>query len=1260
MSTEQARSLVERFLLGSDAEFGPYEAPDLDGEPVMHSVFPKRLYRTQLVDARELDVDVQVFLGLQDLGGLLWEQDVRALMRITPSAQTALPTILDGGYISAERTDPVAAVGGMAFVATRGGARPFSSADLKHFHADPQAAFGEFRALVHALAELHFVGITHRSISPKTIDVHVEGGRRTVRLARYELSALTTDLFRTAVDSSASSAELRSLLLPATESYYLPPERIAFLLAGDVDLVEESGSDIFALGAVAAEWFLGSYTEHDELQPARADPEVTAVEAVNQQIRYAMHLQSLLRQTTSIPADLAEIIAMMLSPHAEDRPAADLVLGELAGAFDRIQTAFAGPEETQPHLLVYMAGESTRTIHHWGLIDHRPDSEVGQEELEALIREDLRGAFFTDSPLGAAPFVSGDNTEALRSSRVIIKGDRLAWFCDYYRAKDEEGGLEAPTDRALIIRFVARLDIAAVRRRLETLDWTAARRMPDIDLREMGISPRRMKALVAKSPSWRSRVESTRRKRQESGAEMDFRDAIDWLIEYQEVELAARAYPFVRTEEESGREVVVRYDSRTDDRRVVASPMFVKYALSPALRPEFGAFFGSLESADGDADVDVIEDNHGRPGRRRITTAQVVRSEGRDRIRLRFQSMRPDLPQRAWLRPSDDRGTGVGIDRQRNAALELYGAMHLQSQLRAPKAIRTFEERWKHAGEHLEGNGPEVVRDMLVCEPFMAIQGPPGTGKTTVAAAAVKAYLDHDPGARVLVSAQSNFALDNLAAAILRELGEMDAAGRPVEDRQVAEADPDSTVRRPVALRVTTGAVGAVDRVAPRVQPWQRLQAAGRLARQMLLRATPAAGVEEALRKVLEQWRVMLGREGESIVPELADRLARGANLVFATCSASTPNIVSPTADAVFDWVIVEEAAKAWPTEIAMPLLRGRRWTLLGDHFQLPAHRREDLRRFLRACAADPNEEMEHITPQRAAAFERTFDLFGNLFANGGTDAAVDTGSPRAASLARRSATRTLGTQFRMREPLGELVSRVFYPRTGYPVVPGQLPEGRVSSYYSGQTRDDIPPLQLNSPPELSGHSLVWLDTAGVSACRDEPHWWNPGEVAVVLKLLERLDPSPVPNRNGYGANPIAVLTPYREQAQQLRASSLAAPYVSTVHAFQGREADLVIVSLVRDSSHGHGLTRIRSGLGHLAQRELVNVLFSRARRKMVIVGRFDHYASIMGESELWSRVCLAVDLYGVRRYVTDLFGDLPALVEPRFELATSERQASE
>ena len=74
-----------------------------------------------------------------------------------------------------------------------------------------------------------------------------------------------------------------------------------------------------------------------------------------------------------------------------------------------------------------------------------------------------------------------------------------------------------------------------------------------------------------------------------------------------------------------------------------------------------------------------------------------------------------------------------------------------------------------------------------------------------------------------------------------------------------------------------------------------------------------------------------------------------------------------------------------------------------------------------------------------------------------------------------------------------------------------------------------------------------------------------------------------------------------------------------------------MIVSLVRATQRGADpAARPWESLGHLSRPDLINVMVSRARRLLVLVGSYDHFAvHDRGEAEFWARVCRAVDLYG-------------------------------
>src|SRR5437870_4205280 len=64
-----------------------------------------------------------------------------------------------------------------------------------------------------------------------------------------------------------------------------------------------------------------------------------------------------------------------------------------------------------------------------------------------------------------------------------------------------------------------------------------------------------------------------------------------------------------------------------------------------------------------------------------------------------------------------------------------------------------------------------------------------------------------------------------------------------------------------------------------------------------------------------------------------------------------------------------------------------------------------------------------------------------------------------------------------------------------------------------------------------------------------------------------------------------------------------------TVDSFQGNQADIVIISLVRNNN-----SQPRHGLGFLNQRERMNVLISRAGRLLVIVGSWSFFQFQLSE----------------------------------------------
>jgi superfamily I DNA and/or RNA helicase len=156
------------------------------------------------------------------------------------------------------------------------------------------------------------------------------------------------------------------------------------------------------------------------------------------------------------------------------------------------------------------------------------------------------------------------------------------------------------------------------------------------------------------------------------------------------------------------------------------------------------------------------------------------------------------------------------------------------------------------------------------------------------------------------------------------------------------------------------------------------------------------------------------------------------------------------------------------------------------------------------------------------------------------------------------------------------------------------------------------------SHPVLKDMTLCWVD---VPHCRKMPkaredrggQRYNTLELEIVRELLQKM------KFIGTGEPEIAILTPYNAQVDRLsgryglpavlpeKLSGIPAfnprEHVFTVDSFQGHEADLVILSLVRNNPLGSP----RNAWGFIISPERLNVMFSRMRRHLVVVGCASH-----------------------------------------------------
>ncbi len=310
------------------------------------------------------------------------------------------------------------------------------------------------------------------------------------------------------------------------------------------------------------------------------------------------------------------------------------------------------------------------------------------------------------------------------------------------------------------------------------------------------------------------------------------------------------------------------------------------------------------------------------------------------------------------------------------------------------------------------------------------------------------------------------------------------------------------------------------------------------------LAGASALGESNSLVAVWDAWQRQFGK---GFPYEAA--YAKRSRALFGTClgAAGNPSVANGT----FDWVIVDEAGRATPPELLVPLVRGRRAILVGDHRQLPPVLDREL----------PSEELDALGLSRQE-LERS--LFQTLFETLSESYRV-----------------VLDTQYRMAPSIGTMISDVFY-------------EGTIINGDHGFASTVPWPLT----------PLLWIDTSPFEDRFDESQggsFRNLREVRMVRDVLERWK-AHIDN----GAKPlaIAVITGYEAQRKLLESElHLSDSHLweglglelNTVDGFQGRERDLVIYSAVRSNRRGD--------IGFLSDARRLNVALSRAREHLVIIG---------------------------------------------------------
>jgi ATP-dependent RNA/DNA helicase IGHMBP2 len=269
------------------------------------------------------------------------------------------------------------------------------------------------------------------------------------------------------------------------------------------------------------------------------------------------------------------------------------------------------------------------------------------------------------------------------------------------------------------------------------------------------------------------------------------------------------------------------------------------------------------------------------------------------------------------------------------------------------------------------------------------------------------------------------------------------------------------------------------------------------------------------------------------------------ANCYFATCATAATSAIT---DMNFDIVILDEANKARVDE-ALPALRlGSALALVGDHKQLPPVEDDALYGIV-----ESDEALETLVNR--SLFEQAWD--------GGLP---------------ESARCLLTIQHRMHPDIAAYVSKASYD--------GQLEDAPEVQAYEYITRTPFPV------------ALHFVDTEGMRGGRERRGpggaLRNEAEVRVAAQVVRLLDER-APREMS-----MAVIAMYAEQVERLRQALGRRRFkrpvkIDTVDSFEGREEDMVVISLVRSNERGR--------IGFLRVPNRLNVAISRAKHLVACIG---------------------------------------------------------
>ncbi|KAL3136519.1 hypothetical protein ABBQ38_005768 [Trebouxia sp. C0009 RCD-2024] len=468
---------------------------------------------------------------------------------------------------------------------------------------------------------------------------------------------------------------------------------------------------------------------------------------------------------------------------------------------------------------------------------------------------------------------------------------------------------------------------------------------------------------------------------------------------------------------------------------------------------------------------------------------------------------------------------------------------------------RAEGERWRQEAGKLVRSMPNLNRSQqeavakAIFRRFTLWQGPPGTGKTRTLLAFMEVMVKTPsmifPFAPILACADTNAAVDNIVEGLVQRGVKVVRLGQPAKVRadvrgSCLEAFCEKTVEGKRAIQMRKDADRMLERCDQGGMQYERL--------------TP-----EEVQQMLQQAK-SLQSNARKLIKRASCDVLQNCQVVASTCAGAGDE--SRLNGQIFRLVVIDEATQATEPSTLIPLMRGAESVVM---------------------AGDPRQLPPTVVSRGAEEAGLQVTLFDRLQRSGVEPLLLD-------------------TQYRMHPLIAHMPSKLFYGgrlQSGVTAAERPLPVG----FPWPNPTCPVALVPCDFGQEQTGQaSRTTLIAGGPAAVAGDvaeggASFKNEIEADLAIRALLML-------LKGGDVKSAAILSPYNGQVRELQRcfnqTKELAPYagmvdISSVDGYQGREADVIVMSTVRCNREGK--------LGFVTDPRRLNVAISRPRRGLVVVG---------------------------------------------------------